>query len=82
MKKKLLLVSITFNILFLLLGGYVIHKKGDIDHLRRKFNTQKENIQKENVNQNDSRSLMTRRSQYYNAKKSIFEMCITKWGPN
>jgi hypothetical protein len=30
MKKKLLLVSITFNILFLLLGGYVIHKKGDI----------------------------------------------------
>jgi|TARA_B110000908_G_C10123909_1_gene388924 lysophospholipase L1-like esterase len=74
MKKKLLLVSITFNILFLLLGGYVIHKKGDIDHLRRKFNTQKENIQKENVNQNDSRSLTTRRSQYYNAKKSIFEI--------
>jgi len=62
MKKKLLLISIAFNILFLLFGGYVIHKKGGIDYLKRKLH-----IQKENVNQNDY-------GPYYNAKKSIFEI--------
>jgi lysophospholipase L1-like esterase len=62
MKKKLFLISITFNILFLLFGGYVIHKKGGIDYLKRKLN-----IQKENVTQNDY-------GPYYDAKKSIFEI--------
>jgi lysophospholipase L1-like esterase len=62
MKKNLLFISITFNILFLLFGGYVINKKGGIDYLKIKLN-----IQKENVNQNDY-------GPYYNAKKSIFEI--------
>jgi lysophospholipase L1-like esterase len=64
MKKKSLIISIAFNILFLLFGGYVIHKKGGVDYLKRKLNIQKENV---NLNLNDY-------GPYYKAKKSIFEI--------
>lgn len=62
MKKKLFLISVIFNVLFLIFGGYIIHKKGGIDYLKRKFNlqTETENLQIY--------------SDYYKAKKSIFEI--------
>ena len=61
MKKKLLLISVVINILFLLFGGYVIHKKGGIDYVKRKLNL--------SDNQTDEN-----RSNYYKAKKTIFEI--------
>jgi len=60
--KKILTISIIINILFVLFGGYVIHKKGGIDYLKRKFN-----LQTETTNQQDY-------GVYYKAKKSIFEI--------
>ena len=61
MKKKLLLISVVFNILFLLFGGYVIHKKGGIDYLKRKLNFSDGQTEKNWSN-------------YYKAKKTIFEI--------
>ena len=61
MKKKLLLISVVINILFLLFGGYVIHKKGGIDYVKRKLNLS-DNQTEENW------------SNYYKAKKTIFEI--------
>jgi len=62
MKRNLLLISVFFNISSLLLGGYVIHKKGGIDYLKSKFN-----IQKASKNQKDY-------GVYYKNKKSIYEI--------
>ena len=61
MKKKLLLISVVINILFLLFGGYVIHKKGGIDYVKRKLNL--------SDNQTDENW-----GNYYKAKKTIFEI--------
>lgn len=61
MKKKLLLISVVFNILFLLFGGYVIHKKGGIDYLKRKLNFSDGQTEKNESN-------------YYKTKKAIFEI--------
>lgn len=61
MKKKLLVISVVINILFLLFGGYVIHKKGGIDYVKRKLNLS-DNQTEENW------------SNYYKAKKTIFEI--------
>jgi len=59
MKKRVLLISVIINILFLLFGGYIIHIKGGIDYLKPKFNI------------SDGQ---TEWSDYYKAKKSIFEI--------
>ena len=61
MKKKLLIISVVINILFLLFGGYVIHKKGGIDYVKRKLNLS-DNQTEENW------------GNYYKAKKTIFEI--------
>ena len=61
MKKRVLLISVIINILFLLFGGYIIHKKGGIDYLKLKLNIS--NGQTEN-----------NWSNYYKAKKTIFEI--------
>ncbi len=58
--KKALTISIIINILFLLFGGYVLHKKGGIDYLKRKFNTQQETV-------NSIYGI------HYDTKKSFFE---------
>lgn len=60
--KKVLTFSIIINILCVLFGGYVIHKKGGIDYLKLKFG-----LQTEIANQQDF-------GVYYKAKKSIFEI--------
>jgi len=60
--KKWLVISVVINILFILFGGYVIHKKGGVDYLRKKFNLQTETANQQNY------------GVYYQAKKAIFEI--------
>ena len=60
--KRALTISVIVNILFSLFGGYVIHKKGGIDYLERKFKT----TQTTNKTQ-------TGFGDYYEAKKQFFE---------
>jgi len=64
MKNKLFLISVIFNALFLIFGGYLIHKKGGIDYLKRKFKLQNETQTQKPKDY----------GVYYNAKKSIFEI--------
>jgi hypothetical protein len=40
MENNLLLISIVINLVLLLFGGYIIHKKGGFAYLKRKFITQ------------------------------------------
>lgn len=61
MRKKALTISVIINILFVLFGGYVIHKKGGIDYLKRKFNIQSETSVKQDYG-----------AHYYD-RKSLFE---------
>ena len=60
--KKTLTLSIIINILFAILFGYVIYKKGGVDYLKMKFKAQTQT-----VNQQDY-------GVYYYAKTSIFEI--------
>jgi lysophospholipase L1-like esterase len=62
MKAKLLFTSIVANFLFLLFGGYIIHKRGGLEYLKIKFSAQKEIVTKKD------------HSTYYYTKKSIFEI--------
>jgi len=57
--RKALTISIIINILFVGFGGYVIHKKGGIDYLERKFKT--------------TQTTQTGFGVYYEAKKQFFE---------
>ena len=59
--KKTLLISLILNLLFILFGGYVIHRKGGIEYLKMKFNPLPLEVSK---NYGD----------YYYEKKSIFEI--------
>ena len=42
--KKALIISIIVNILFFLFGGYAIQKKGGVDYIKRKINSQEVTI--------------------------------------
>ncbi|MDP2335146.1 MAG: GDSL-type esterase/lipase family protein [Bacteroidota bacterium] len=57
--KKTLAFSVIINLLFILFGGYVIHRKGGIDYLKMKLNPS---------------LAQSGYSDHYNVKKSIFEI--------
>lgn len=62
--KKVLIISIVFNIFFIVFGGYHIHKRGGIKYLKNKFNEQSESqIPVKQIYDG-----------YYYEKKSIFEI--------
>ncbi|MFA7361617.1 MAG: GDSL-type esterase/lipase family protein [Candidatus Kapaibacterium sp.] len=58
--KKTLVISVIINILFILFGGYVIHKKGGLDYLKQNSAKLSEIQQDYNL--------------YYKTKRSIFEI--------
>ncbi|WP_157961200.1 GDSL-type esterase/lipase family protein [Lutibacter citreus] len=59
---ELFKISIIINILFILFGGYIIHKKGGIDYLKTKFNTlTKTTVEKDY-------------GDFYQIKRSIFKI--------
>lgn len=66
--KKAFAISIIFNVLFVLFGGYVIHKRGGIDYLKSRFN-----LHPEKVNQTDTANQL-RHGVSYKTQKSIFEI--------
>ncbi|MCB9034586.1 MAG: G-D-S-L family lipolytic protein [Chitinophagales bacterium] len=63
--RKALTISIIINILFVGFGGYVIHKKGGIVYLERKFKTAQTT--------QTTQTTQTGFGVYYEAKKQFFE---------
>ncbi len=61
MKRKILIISVVFNILFILVSGIIIQKKGGVDFLKRILNLL-DNPPAQNW------------TNYYKAKRSIFEL--------
>ena len=57
--KKTLLISLILNLLFILFGGYVIHRKGGIEYLKMKFNPS---------------GTKSEYGQYYDLRKELFEI--------